>query len=138
MRTSQASFTVETSGRGLIEITDRIDRWVDETGIQTGMLQIFCRHTSASILINENAAAAVQRDLLAWLDRIAPEGGHYDHDSEGPDDMPAHIKTLVTGSGLNVPIGEGRMLLGTWQGVFLAEHRLRPHSRRIVLTAIGE
>jgi len=138
MRTSQASLTVETSGRGLIEITDRIDRWVDETGIQTGMLQIFCRHTSASILINENAAAAVQRDLLAWLDRIAPEGGHYDHDSEGPDDMPAHIKTLVTGSGLNVPIGEGRMLLGTWQGVFLAEHRQRPHSRRIVLTAIGE
>lgn len=138
MRTSQASFTVETSGRGLIEITDRIDRGVDETGIQTGMLQIFCRHTSASILINENAAAAVQRDLLAWLDRIAPEGAHYDHDSEGPDDMPAHIKTLVTGSGLNVPIGEGRMLLGTWQGVFLAEHRLRPHSRRIVLTAIGE
>lgn len=138
MRTSQASFTVETSGRGLIEITDRIDRWVDETGIQTGMLQIFCRHTSASILINENAAAAVQRDLLAWLDRIAPEGAHYDHDSEGPDDMPAHIKTLVTGSGLNVPIGEGRMLLGTWQGVFLAEHRQRPHSRRIVLTAIGE
>lgn len=138
MRTSQASLTVETSGRGLIEITDRIDRWVDETGIQTGMLQIFCRHTSASILINENAAAAVQRDLLAWLDRIAPEGAHYDHDSEGPDDMPAHIKTLVTGSGLNVPIGEGRMLLGTWQGVFLAEHRQRPHSRRIVLTAIGE
>ena len=137
MYTAQASFTVETTGRGLIEITDRIDRWLGESDIETGMLQIFCRHTSASVLINENAAAAVQRDLLAWLDRVAPEGPDYEHDSEGPDDMPAHIKTLLTGSGLSVPIAEGRMLLGTWQGVFLAEHRRRPHSRTIVLTAIG-
>ena len=138
MHTAQASLTVETPGRGLIEITDRIDRWLGESGIETGVLQIFCRHTSASLLINENAAPAVQRDLLAWLDRVAPEDGDYEHDSEGPDDMPAHIKTLLTGSGLSVPIGEGRMLLGTWQGVFLAEHRRRPHSRTIVLTVIGE
>jgi secondary thiamine-phosphate synthase enzyme len=138
MRTAQASFTIQTSGRGLIEITDRVDRWVGEQGIVTGVLQIFCRHTSASILINENAAAAVQRDLLAWLDRVAPEGDVYDHDSEGPDDMPAHIKTLLTGSSLNIPVGGGSMLLGTWQGVFLAEHRRRPHSREIVLTVIGE
>jgi secondary thiamine-phosphate synthase enzyme len=138
MRTAQASFTIETSGRGLVEITDRLDRWLGDTGIETGMLHIFCRHTSASLLINENAAPAVQRDLLAWLDRVAPEGGGYEHDSEGADDMPAHIKTLLTGSGLSVPVGERRMLLGTWQGVFLAEHRRRPHSRTVVLTAIGE
>lgn len=137
MRTAQASLTVETPGRGLTEITDRIDRWLSESGIQTGVLHIFCRHTSASLLINENAAAAVQRDLLAWLDRMAPEGDEYQHDSEGPDDMPAHIKALLTGSGLSVPVGEGRMLLGTWQGVFLAEHRRRPYRREIVLTAIG-
>ena len=138
MRTAQASLTVETRGRGLTEITERIDRWLGDSGIGTGVLHIFCRHTSASLLINENAAPAVQRDLLAWLDRVAPEGEYYEHDSEGPDDMPAHIKTLLTGSGLSVPIGEGRMLLGTWQGVFLAEHRRRPHSRTIVLTVIGE
>lgn len=138
MRTAQASFTVETPGRGLTEITDQIERWVGESGIETGVLHVFCRHTSASILINENAAPAVQRDLLAWLDRAAPEGGDYEHDSEGPDDMPAHIKTLLTGSGLTIPVGGGRLLLGTWQGVFLAEHRRRPHSRNIVATLIGE
>jgi secondary thiamine-phosphate synthase enzyme len=138
MRIAQASFTVETPGRGLIEITDRIDRWLGESGIETGVLHIFCRHTSASLLINENAAPAVQRDLLAWLDRAAPEGDDYEHDSEGADDMPAHIKTLLTGSALSVPVGEGRMLLGTWQGVFLAEHRRRPHRREVVLTLIGE
>lgn len=138
MSVAQTQFTVETPGRGLIEITDRVADWLRETGIETGVLNLFCRHTSASILINENAAPAVQRDLLAWLDRIAPEGGHYEHDSEGPDDMPAHIKTLVTGSGLTVPVGGGRMLLGTWQGVFLAEHRRRPHQRHIAATLIGE
>jgi secondary thiamine-phosphate synthase enzyme len=138
MHHAQASFTVETPGRGLTEITDRIDRWLSESGIQTGVLHIFCRHTSASVLINENAAAAVQRDLLAWLDRAAPEGGDYHHDSEGPDDMPAHIKALIAGSGLSVPVSQGRMLLGTWQGVFLVEHRRRPHRREIVITVIGE
>ena len=138
MTTAQGGFTVETTGRSLTEITERIDAWVGESGIETGVLQVFCRHTSASILINENAAPAVQHDLLAWLDRAAPEGGDYEHDSEGADDMPAHIKTLITGSGLTIPVGDGRMLLGTWQGVFLAEHRRRPHSRKIVVTLIGE
>lgn len=138
MRTAQAQFTVETPGRGLTEITGRIDGWLGETGIETGIAHLFCRHTSASILVNENAAPAVQRDLLAWLDRAAPEGARYEHDSEGPDDMPAHIKTLLTGSGFSVPVGGGRLLLGTWQGVFLAEHRRRPHSRKISVTVIGE
>jgi secondary thiamine-phosphate synthase enzyme len=135
---AQASFTIETPGRGFTEITERIEEWLLESGIETGVLHIFCRHTSASLLINENAAPTVQRDLLAWLDRAAPEGPLYEHDSEGPDDMPAHIKTLLTGSGLTVPVGAGKMLLGTWQGVFLAEHRRRPHIRNVVVTLIGE
>lgn len=138
MRTAQASFTVETPGRGFTEITERIEEWLGESAIETGVLHIFCRHTSASLLINENAAPAVQRDLLAWLDRAAPEGPIYEHDSEGPDDMPAHIKTLLTASGLTVPVGGGTMLLGIWQGVFLAEHRRRPHVRTVVVTLIGE
>lgn len=138
MRTAQASFTIDTTGRGLTEITGRIADWVAQGGFETGVLHVFCRHTSASILINENAAPAVQRDLLAWLDRAAPEDGGYEHDSEGPDDMPAHVKTLLTGSGLTIPVGGGRLLLGTWQGVFLAEHRRRPHRRDIVVTLIGE
>lgn len=138
MRTAQVSFAVETPGRGLTEITERLGDWLGESGIDTGVLHIFCRHTSASLLINENAAPAVQCDLLAWLDRVAPEGPLYEHDSEGPDDMPAHIKTLLTGSGLTVPLGGGKMLLGTWQGVFLAEHRRRPHIRSVVVTLIGE
>lgn len=138
MRIAQTTFIVETNGRALIEITDRIDRWVGDSGIETGLLHIFCRHTSASLLLNENAAPAVQRDLLAWLDRTAPESRDYEHGSEGPDDMPAYIKNLLTGSEASVPVGGGRMLLGTWQGVFLAEHRRKPHSRKIVLTLIGE
>lgn len=138
MRTWQTEVTIETPGRGLIEITGRIDDWLGETGIAAGVLHLFCRHTSASLLLNENAAPAVQRDLLAWLDRAAPEGPLYEHDSEGPDDMPAHIKTLLTGSGHPVPVRGGRMLLGNWQGVFLAEHCRRPHIRHIVATVIGE
>ena len=137
MRTAQASLTIETPGRGLIEITDKIERWVADSEIDTGVVHVFCRHTSASLLINENAAPAVQRDLLAWLDRTAPEDGPYEHDDEGPDDMPAHIKALITGSGLSIPVGDGRLLLGTWQGVFLAEHRRRPHLRNVVVTLIG-
>jgi secondary thiamine-phosphate synthase enzyme len=121
----------------LVEITDRVARWVADSGIETGVLHVFCRHTSASLLINENAAPSVQRDLLAWLDRAAPEDAPYEHDDEGPDDMPAHIKALITGSGLSIPVGEGRLLLGTWQGVFLAEHRRRPHLRHVVVTLIG-
>ena len=138
MRTWQTEFTIELPGSGLTEITERIDGWLGETGIATGLLHLFCRHTSASLVVNENAAPAVQRDLLAWLDRAAPEGPLYEHDSEGPDDMPAHIKTLLTGSGLTVPVGGGQMLLGTWQGVFLAEHRRQPHSRKVVATLLGE
>ena len=132
------TLTVETTGRGMIDLTRRITGWVERTGISTGLLTVFCRHTSASLTINENAAEAVQRDLLAWLDRIAPEGADYDHDEEGPDDMPAHLKAALTGVSLAIPVIDGTPALGTWQGVFLVEHRARPHSREIVLHLSGD
>ena len=138
MRQDQHRFTVSTQGKGLYEFTDGIAEWVAGTGIATGLLTLFCRHTSAGLLINENAAPAVQRDLLRWFDVAAPEGRHYEHDDEGPDDMPAHIRTLLTGSTLTIPVADGRPVLGTWQGVFLAEHRARPHERQVVPHIIGD
>ena len=138
MRQAQTTLTIETGGKSLLEITDEVARWLGGTGLDCGVLTLFCRHTSASLLINENAAPAVRRDLLRWLDRAVPEGEHYEHDDEGPDDMPAHVKAMLTGSALTVPFAEGRMLLGTWQGVYLAEHRARPHLRQVVCHAIGE
>lgn len=138
MRQDQHRFTIETRGQALYEFTDEATRWLSATGIGTGLLTLFCRHTSASLLINENAAPAVQRDLLKWLARTVPEGPHYEHDSEGPDDMPAHIRTMLTGASLQVPVADGRMMLGTWQGLFLAEHRAAPHRREVVAHIIGE
>jgi secondary thiamine-phosphate synthase enzyme len=99
---------------------------------------MFCQHTSASLLITENASAAVPRDLLRWLERVVPEGAQYEHDDEGPDDMPAHIKAMLTGSSLVVPVADGRLALGTWQGLYLIEHRRAPHRRRIVVQITGE
>ena len=138
MRQAQTTLAFETRGQDLLEITGEVAEWLRSTGLATGVLTLFCRHTSASLLINENAAPAVRRDLLRWLDRAVPEGEHYEHDDEGPDDMPAHVKAMLTGSALTVPFAEGRMLLGTWQGVYLAEHRARPHRRQVVCYAIGE
>jgi secondary thiamine-phosphate synthase enzyme len=106
--------------------------------MHTGLLTVFCRHTSASLLIQENADPTVQTDLKAYFDRIAPENGPYRHDSEGPDDMPAHLKTALTQVQLSIPLVEGRLALGTWQGIYLFEHRTRPHRREIVLHLIGE
>jgi len=134
----QTTLTIQTPGPGLIEITGEIAQWIASTGIASGLLTAHCMHTSASLLINENAAPAVGRDLLAWLDRIAPESDAYEHDSEGPDDMPAHLKAALTGVGLSIPVAQGRMLLGTWQGIFLAEHRARPHRRSIALHLLAE
>jgi secondary thiamine-phosphate synthase enzyme len=124
--------------RGLTEITDEVRQWVGRQDISTGMLTLFCRHTSASLLIQENAASAVRRDLEKYFDRLAPEGeGLYEHDDEGPDDMPAHLKTALTQVHLSVPVTDGRPMLGTWQGIYLFEHRDRPSAREIVLHLAG-
>jgi len=138
MQQAQTSFTISTRGKGLYEFTDELARWVGDTGIGTGLLSLLCRHTSAGLIINENAASAVQRDIQRWMEASVPEGGHYEHDDEGPDDMPAHIRTMLTGSTLSIPCAGGRMMLGTWQGVYLFEHRRAPHRRTIVAHLIGE
>ena len=138
MRQASDTLSIRTSGRGLIELTDDVRAFVAQSGIESGLLTVFCRHTSASLLITENAAGAVKSDLLRWLDRVAPEGPDYDHDCEGPDDMPAHLKQVLTGTTLSIPVLAGGPVLGTWQGVFLAEHRAAPHARAIVLHLLGE
>lgn len=127
----------DTRGAGLYDITTDVAAWLRAAGIEDGLLTLFCRHTSAGLLITENASPAVWRDIQRWLARVAPEGDAYEHDDEGPDDMPAHIRTLLTGNSVTVPVSEGRMMLGTWQGVFLAEHRRMPHRRKVVAQAIG-
>ena len=128
---------VETEGQGLVEITEAVSRWVFGTGILHGLLTIFCRHTSASLLIQENADPDVRLDLMAAFDRLAPRDTAYIHSVEGPDDMPAHIRTVLSGVSLNIPVLEGQMVLGTWQGIYLVEHRDRPHSRDLILHLIG-
>ncbi|MBH5323498.1 secondary thiamine-phosphate synthase enzyme YjbQ [Aurantiacibacter sediminis] len=138
MQQSQTRFTISTQGQALYEFTREVADWISDTGIETGLLTLFCRHTSASLLINENAAPAVKRDLLRWLSKAAPEGDTYEHDDEGPDDMPAHIRTMLTGASLSIPVADGRMVLGTWQGIYLAEHRAMPHRREIVAHLLGE
>ena len=138
MKQAHETLTVRTGGTGLYEITDEVARWLRGTGIATGLLTLFCRHTSAGLLITENASPAVQRDLLRWLAATAPEGPGYEHDAEGPDDMPAHLRTVLTGNSLTVPVAEGRMVLGTWQGVFVAEHRRDPHLRSVVAHVLGQ
>jgi secondary thiamine-phosphate synthase enzyme len=120
-------------------VTRGIEAWVAETEMREGLLTVFCRHTSASVLIQENAAAAVRTDLEAFFEAIAPEDPtRYRHDDEGPDDMPSHIRTALTGVSLNVPLAGGRLALGTWQGIYLFEHRRAPHTRQLALHLIGE
>ena len=128
---------VDTDGQGLVEITEAVSRWVFGTGILHGLLTLFCRHTSASLLIQENADPDVRLDLMVAFDRLAPRDAGYIHSTEGPDDMPAHIRTVLSGVSLSIPVMEGQMALGTWQGLYLAEHRDRPHRRDIVLHLIG-
>lgn len=128
---------VETKGQGFTELTETAARWVLGTGILHGILTVFCRHTSASLTIQENADPDVRKDLLSAFDRLAPRDAAYIHSIEGPDDMPAHIRTLLTGSSLSIPVTEGQLALGTWQGLFLVEHRDKPHSRDIVFHLIG-
>ncbi len=132
------SLTVETPGRSLTEFTRDVAAWVADSDITAGLLTLFIRHTSASLLIQENAAPEVQDDLIAFFDKLAPEGPHYLHDSEGPDDMPAHLRSALTQTHLAIPVIDGRLALGTWQGIYLFEHRRRPHRREVVLHLAGE
>ena len=138
MRQEMKRLTVRTPGQGLHECTDAICRWVADTGIATGVLTIFIRHTSASLVIQENAAPAARRDLERYFARIAPESGEYEHDDEGPDDMPAHLRAALTQASLSIPVVEGRPALGTWQGIYVFEHRHAPHNRTLVLHVMGE
>ncbi|WP_374547922.1 secondary thiamine-phosphate synthase enzyme YjbQ [Rhodoblastus sp.] len=138
MRQVQHRLTVATRGRGLFEFTREARAFLRESGLTIGQMTVFCRHTSASLLVQENADPSVVDDLLAFFDRIAPEGrGLYSHENEGPDDMPAHLRTALTQSSLVVPFAEGDLLLGTWQGIYLFEHRRAPHRREVILHAIG-
>lgn len=132
------SLLVNTPGPGLHDITDRITSWVDVQRTRQGLLTIFCRHTSASLVIQENAAPAVRRDLQRWVARLAPESSDYEHDDEGPDDMPAHLRAVLTGVQLSIPLDGGRLMLGTWQGIYLFEHRRRPHARELALHLLGQ
>jgi secondary thiamine-phosphate synthase enzyme len=128
-----------TRGRGLVEITGEVRAWLASRDIESGLLTLFCRHTSASLLIQENAAREVRADLAAFFERIAPEDPSlYTHDEEGPDDLPAHIRAALTGVNLSIPIVAGRLALGTWQGVYLFEHRRAPHRREVAMHVIGE
>lgn len=138
MRQANTTLAFETDGQGFREITREIADWLRASGLETGTLTLFCQHTSAGLTINENAAPAVRRDLLRWLDKAVPEGRDYEHDSEGPDDMPAHVKAMLTGDSLTIPFAGGRILLGTWQGIYLAEHRSAPHRRFVVCHAMGD
>ncbi|CCQ75560.1 secondary thiamine-phosphate synthase enzyme YjbQ [Magnetospira sp. QH-2] len=138
MEQDQTQIEVRTRGRGLHEITGDIQRWVHGTGLKRGLLTIYIRHTSASLTIQENADPSVQRDLDQFFGRLVKEDEPwYTHRNEGPDDMPAHIKCALTDTSLAVPVAEGQALFGTWQGLYLFEHRARPHSRRVVLHLIG-
>jgi secondary thiamine-phosphate synthase enzyme len=139
MRQSLHVLRVRARQRGLLEITSEVRDWVSAQKITQGLLTLFCRHTSASLLIQENAAPAVRRDLEQFFDELAPEGqGFYEHDDEGPDDMPAHLKTALTQVELSVPVMSARLMLGTWQGIYLFEHRSAPAEREIVLHLAGE
>jgi secondary thiamine-phosphate synthase enzyme len=138
MRQSVTELSVATPGRGLHEITDAVEAWVVQSGIATGLLTLFVRHTSCSLLVQENAAPAARRDLERFFARIAPESRDYEHDDEGPDDMPAHLRAALTAVSLSIPVVGGRPALGTWQGIYLFEHRTAPHRRRVAMHCIGE
>lgn len=127
-------FTIETSGQGMREITREVEEILQGEGIQEGLCTLFLRHTSASLVVQENADPTAKRDLERWLNRLVPEGdAFYSHDAEGPDDMPSHIKAALTASSLSIPIFKGKLVLGTWQGIYLWEHRRRGAARELVL-----
>jgi secondary thiamine-phosphate synthase enzyme len=132
------TLSIATGGRSFEPVTEPVTQVVATSGIREGLCNVFLRHTSASVLITENADPAVHRDLERFMQRIAPEGGGYEHDAEGPDDMPAHLRSMLTAVTLTIPVSDGELLLGTWQGIYLWEHRSRPHPRELLVTVIGE
>jgi len=136
---AQGEIVVRTRGKGLVEVTAEVARWLAEQGMASGQLNVFIRHTSASLTIQENADPSVLADLEAFFSAIAPEDRRrYRHTTEGPDDMPAHIRSALTQVSLTIPVVDGRPALGTWQGIYVFEHRSRPHDRRLVLQVLGE
>jgi secondary thiamine-phosphate synthase enzyme len=129
--------SVQTSGRGFVDLTAELTKFVHDARAREGAVVLFIRHTSASLTIQENADPSVLVDLMSALDRLAPEHAGWTHDAEGPDDMPAHVKTMLTASSLHIPVLKGELALGTWQAIYLIEHRARPHRREIVLQFVG-
>ena len=138
LRQANALLPIRAERPGLHEFTDEVRDFVANSGVSDGLLTLFCRHTSASLVIQENAAPAARRDLEHYFERIAPEGAGYEHDDEGPDDMPAHLRSALTSTQLSIPVQNGRLALGTWQGIFLFEHRRNTPERQIVLHLVGE
>ena len=136
---AQHEFTIRTRGRGSYDITREVQDFVRESGVSTGVCQVFICHTSASLMLCENADPAVLKDLETFMSRTVPDGDPmFTHTAEGPDDMPAHVRSVLTQSDLNLPVRQGRCALGTWQGIFLWEHRFAPHSRRVIVTLQGD
>src|SRR5690606_14020862 len=138
MTSYQTVLNLSSRGQGFTNITQAVNRAVEQSGVQTGLCTVFVQHTSASLLIQENADPAVLRDLERWLSDLAPESRRWEHDAEGPDDMPAHARSALTKTSETIPVTGGRLSLGTWQGVYLWEHRTRPHQRRIVVQLLGD
>ncbi len=138
MAVHQTTFTLRTRGPGTYEITDQVARALRASGLAQGVATVFCQHTSCSLVLMENADPSARRDLEAWLDRLVPaDDAHFTHTAEGPDDMPSHIKMALTRSSESIPFAQGELLLGTWQGIFLWEHRRAPHPRKVVVTLMA-
>lgn len=138
IRQALGTLTITAARQGLHEITGEVGEWLGQQGLSDGLLTLFLRHTSASLLIQENAAPAARRDLERYFAMLAPESGSYEHDDEGPDDMPAHLRGALTNTHLSVPVMDGRMMLGTWQGIYLFEHRGAPSPRQLALHLVGQ
>jgi secondary thiamine-phosphate synthase enzyme len=139
LRQSATTFPIDTRARGLVEFTRPVQDWVATSGVDTGLLTLFVRHTSASLLIQENADPTVRADLDRFFARLVPDGDPlFRHADEGPDDMPAHVRTALTAVSLTIPVAHGRLVLGTWQGLYLWEHRTRPHRREVAAHLLGE
>jgi secondary thiamine-phosphate synthase enzyme len=137
VRVHQSTATVATRGRSFLDITGDVARVVAQSAVTTGLCTVFLRHTSASLVIQENADPAVLRDLARWMERLAPESAEYEHDAEGPDDMPSHLRSAVTRSSESIPVTAGRLALGTWQAIYLWEHRRAGHQREVVIHVAG-